>query len=137
IDGAYYHPTFLYESLWNLLGFVILLMLRPKLKVGQTILLYLIFYSAGRFFIEGMRTDSLMIGDVLRTAQVISILLIVLAAAVWIYREMKYDLPKYGSVQGIYGPGGAEAARGKRKQAGQTVKKKQGHKKGKNRKKGR
>ncbi|HIW12644.1 MAG TPA: prolipoprotein diacylglyceryl transferase [Candidatus Salinicoccus stercoripullorum] len=139
IDGAYYHPTFLYESLWNLLGFAILLLLRPKLKVGQTILLYLIYYSAGRFFIEGMRTDSLMIGEVLRTAQVISILLIVLAAAVWIWREMKYDLPKYGSVQGVYGRGraGAGAAPGKRKPAGQTVKKKQSHQKNKNRKKGR
>lgn len=106
IDGAYYHPTFLYESLWNLLGFVILMLLRPKLKIGQTMLLYLIYYSAGRFFIEGMRTDSLMIGDVLRTAQVISIVLIAAAVVIWIYREMKCDLPKYGNVHGIYGKAG-------------------------------
>lgn len=145
IDGAYYHPTFLYESLWNLLGFVILMLLRPKLKIGQTILLYLVYYSAGRFFIEGMRTDSLMIGDVLRTAQVISIALIVAAVIVWIYREMKYDLPKYGNVQGIY----VEGRTGQRKSvkknpSGQQMKnrnKKQSpnkkRKKNKNRKKGR
>ncbi|GAA3733809.1 prolipoprotein diacylglyceryl transferase [Salinicoccus jeotgali] len=102
IDGAYYHPTFLYESAWNIIGFILLLMLRPKLKVGQTILLYLMYYSIGRFFIEGMRTDSLMIGEQLRTAQLISIVLIVVAAGVWIYREMKYKLPKYREVQGIY-----------------------------------
>lgn len=102
IDGAYYHPTFLYESVWNLIGFVLLLLLRPNLKIGQTILLYLIYYSIGRFFIEGMRTDSLMIGESLRTAQFISILLIVAAAAVWIYREMKFKLPKYKDTQGVY-----------------------------------
>lgn len=141
IDGAYYHPTFLYESLWNLIGFVILLLLRPKLKIGQTILLYLIYYSAGRFFIEGMRTDSLMIGDVLRTAQVISILLIVLAVVIWIYREMKYDLPKYGQVQGIYAAGGRSTRPQKNKPGAQPHKssnqKKHGGKKHKNRKKGR
>ncbi|WP_462419947.1 prolipoprotein diacylglyceryl transferase [Salinicoccus sp. Marseille-QA3877] len=104
IDGAYYHPTFLYESVWNIIGFIILILLRPKLKIGQTMLLYLIYYSVGRFFIEGMRTDSLMIGDVLRTAQVISIITVVIAIAVWIYRNRAYDLPKYGDVDGVYDP---------------------------------
>ncbi|CAM2868163.1 prolipoprotein diacylglyceryl transferase [Salinicoccus roseus] len=102
IDGAYYHPTFLYESVWNIIGFVLLILLRPKLKIGQTILLYLVYYSIGRFFIEGMRTDSLMIGESLRTAQFISILIIVAAAAVWIYREMKYKLPRYKDTEGVY-----------------------------------
>src|SRR5699024_6978283 len=108
IDGAFYHPTFLYESIWNLAGFVLLLLIRPRLKIGQTILLYLIYYSFGRFFIEGMRIDSLMIRDVLRTAQVISILLIIGAVAVWIYRRMKYSLPKYGEVHGVYLEGSAQ-----------------------------
>src|SRR5699024_1363617 len=119
--------------------FAILIMLRPKLNVGQTILLYLIYYSAGRFFIEGMRTDSLMIGEVLSTEQVISILLMVLAAAVWIWREKKYDLLTDGSVPGGNDRGRARAgaATGKRKPVGQTVKKKQSHQKNKNRKKGR
>lgn len=104
IDGAYYHPTFLYESVWNIIGFIILMLLRPKLKIGQTLLLYLIYYSIGRFFIEGMRTDSLMIGDALRTAQVISIITVIVAAAIWIYRSRNYNLPKYGNVDGVYDP---------------------------------
>lgn len=79
-DGLnYYHPTFLYESLWNLTGFVLMLILRRTkfLKRGDLLPVYLIWYSTGRFFIEAMRTDSLYIGDTgLRTAQVISILMI-------------------------------------------------------------
>lgn len=103
IDGAYYHPTFLYESVWSIIGVIILILIRPKLRIGQTVLLYLIYYSAGRFFIEGMRTDSLMIGELLRAAQVISVLTIILAAAVWVYRSVKMDLPKYGDVNDVYG----------------------------------
>lgn len=103
IDGAYYHPTFLYESIWNIIGIVLILLLRPHLKIGQSILVYLIYYSIGRFFIEGLRTDSLMLTESLRAAQMISIVLIVGAIAVWIYRNIKYDLPKYKDVQGVYG----------------------------------
>lgn len=102
IDGAYYHPTFLYESLWNIVGIVIILLLRPHLKIGQSILLYLIYYSIGRFFIEGMRTDSLMVTETLRAAQTISIMIIVVAIAVWIFRNVKYDLPKYKDVHGVF-----------------------------------
>ena len=102
IDGAYYHPTFLYESVWNIVGLVILLLLRPHLKIGQSILMYLIYYSIGRFFIEGMRTDSLMVTEDLRAAQMISILIIVGAIAVWIYRNWKYELPKYKDVHGVF-----------------------------------
>lgn len=79
-DGLnYYHPTFLYESLWNLSGFILMLVLRRTkiLRRGDLLPVYLIWYSIGRFFIEGMRTDSLYIGDTtLRTAQVTSILMI-------------------------------------------------------------
>lgn len=102
IDGAYYHPTFLYESMWNLVGIVLILLLRPHLKIGQSILIYLIYYSVGRYFIEGMRTDSLMVTEVLRAAQMISIVIIIGAIAVWIYRNMKYDLPKYKDVNGVF-----------------------------------
>ncbi|KPU42214.1 prolipoprotein diacylglyceryl transferase [Oxobacter pfennigii] len=78
INGVYYHPTFLYESLWNFAIFIILLFYRRKSKVtGETFMLYIIFYSVGRFFIEGLRTDSLMIGS-FRTAQITSIVLILL-----------------------------------------------------------
>lgn len=61
INGSYYHPTFLYESLWNLVGLALLLWLRrrPYLRAGELFLSYLIWYSVGRFFIEGLRTDSL------------------------------------------------------------------------------
>ncbi len=75
----YYHPTFLYESLWNLLGLGIILVLRRTrfVRSGDFLGFYLIWYSVGRFFIEGMRTDSLYIGDTgLRTAQIVSILMI-------------------------------------------------------------
>ncbi|ABR49040.1 prolipoprotein diacylglyceryl transferase [Alkaliphilus metalliredigens QYMF] len=73
IDGVMVHPTFLYESLWNFIVFFGLLYYTKKRKYkGQIFLLYLILYSIGRFFIEGLRIDSLMIGP-LRIAQVISI----------------------------------------------------------------
>ncbi|SDJ12886.1 prolipoprotein diacylglyceryl transferase [Alteribacillus bidgolensis] len=88
IDGIYYHPTFLYESLWSLAGVLFLLYLRKvNLRRGELFLSYLIWYSVGRFFIEGMRTDSLMIGESLRTAQVLSFLLIVVAIILLVYRR--------------------------------------------------
>jgi phosphatidylglycerol---prolipoprotein diacylglyceryl transferase len=87
INGTYYHPTFLYESIWNILGFVLLILLRRvNLRRGEMFLSYVIWYSIGRFFIEGMRTDSLMVGD-LRMAQIISIGLILGAVAILIYRR--------------------------------------------------
>jgi len=90
IDGVYYHPTFLYESIWNLLGFVVLMLLRRvNLKRGEIFLSYLIWYSAGRFFVEGLRTDSLMLTENLRMAQFISIVLIVTAVITWWVRRSK------------------------------------------------
>lgn len=78
IYGIYYHPTFLYESLWCLLGFIILLIFRRLYytKIGQIMGLYLVWYGIGRFFIEGLRTDSLMFGEY-RMAQIASICMIV------------------------------------------------------------
>lgn len=128
IDGTYYHPTFLYESIWNIIGFVILILLRPKLKIGQTLLFYLIYYSVGRFFIEGMRTDSLMIGDVLRTAQVVSIITVIFAIVIWVYRSKKYSLPRYGDVDGIYDPHGRRRKK-QSKTKGRPVNKKHKRKK--------
>ncbi len=90
IEGTMYHPTFLYESVWNILGFILLLTLRKySLRRGEMFLTYVIWYSIGRFFIEGMRTDSLYIVGDLRTAQFISILLIVGAVIILIYRRNK------------------------------------------------
>lgn len=67
------HPTFLYESIWNLIVlFLLLYFERTRKKVeGELILLYGILYSAGRFFIEGLRTDSLMFYN-FRVAQLVS-----------------------------------------------------------------
>lgn len=78
VDGVKVHPTFLYESVWNFLVFIILLrLLNKKHFDGQIASLYLILYSLARFFIEGLRTDSLMFGP-FRVAQLISIALILL-----------------------------------------------------------
>ena len=75
--AGYYHPTFLYESVWNFTGLMIIFALRKFVKkywVGDAMFFYLVWYSVGRFFIEGMRTDSLYAGG-LRTAQVTSVVL--------------------------------------------------------------
>jgi phosphatidylglycerol---prolipoprotein diacylglyceryl transferase len=74
-DQAYYHPTFLYESLWNVVVFSLLITVFfrfPRTKPGTLFLLYAVGYSAGRFWIEGLRTDSLMLGP-LRIAQIVSL----------------------------------------------------------------
>ncbi len=78
INGTYYHPTFLYESIWCILGFIILLIIRKisKRKKGFVTFTYLIWYGIGRFFIEGLRTDSLYIGNI-RVSQLVSIVLII------------------------------------------------------------
>lgn len=90
INGAYYHPTFLYESVWNLLGFILLMLLRRvNLRQGELFLTYVIWYSIGRFFVESMRTDSLMLTETLRMAQTISVALILLAIGLLIYRRVK------------------------------------------------
>jgi phosphatidylglycerol:prolipoprotein diacylglycerol transferase len=74
IEGHYYHPTFLYESLWNIFIFIILIiLLRKTKKDGLIFFSYIGLYSLGRFFIEGLRTDSLMLGSI-RVAQLISLL---------------------------------------------------------------
>ena len=72
IDGTYYHPTFLYESLWDFLVFIILLIvIRKAKKKGLVFFLYIGLYSLGRFFIESLRTDSLMLGPI-RVAMLVS-----------------------------------------------------------------
>lgn len=91
INGQYYHPAFLYESLWDLLVFFILVLRWPRKKfTGEIALLYLVLYSIGRFFIEGIRTDSLMLGP-FKVAQLVSVLLVVAgtAALVWGYKKAR------------------------------------------------
>lgn len=96
----YFHPTFLYESLWNVMVFALLMALffkglpgKRQLKTGSIFLLYLVTYSLGRLWIEGLRTDSLMLGP-LRIAQIISLVEIILGLAglAWLY-YFKRPLP--------------------------------------------
>ncbi len=117
IQGFYYHPTFLYESIWSLLGFgLLLLMRRWNPKRGEIFFTYLIWYSLGRFFIEGLRTDSLtftgpewlasffnvlwtpmsflfeqgaMFSGNIRVAQLVSLSVILFAIGMIIYRRKK------------------------------------------------
>lgn len=78
VDGVKVHPTFLYESIWDLGVFLFLFIFRKKQKYqGQILVDYIILYSIGRFFIEGLRTDSLMLGP-LRMAQVVSLACIII-----------------------------------------------------------
>ena len=102
---AYFHPTFLYESLWDLMVFGLLLTLffrglkaKPRFKVGTLFLVYLVAYSLGRLWIEGLRTDSLMLGP-LRIAQVVSLggIVLGLAGLAWLYLY-KRSLPDVVSV---------------------------------------
>lgn len=89
IDGTYYHPTFLYESIWNLLVFGILIyILKNNKNKGIVFFSYIGLYSIGRFFIEGLRTDSLMFGP-LRIAQVISLAGVFIWIAYLIYIRKK------------------------------------------------
>ena len=89
----YFHPTFLYESLWNIAVFILLLWLffwglkhQKRLKIGTLTLVYAIAYSLGRFWIEELRTDSLMLGP-LKIAQVVSLVGIALGllGLAWLY----------------------------------------------------
>ncbi|PAV27767.1 prolipoprotein diacylglyceryl transferase [Virgibacillus profundi] len=100
IDGVMYHPTFLYESVWNILVFILLIVLRKYNPLrGEIFLSYAITYSIGRFFIEGMRTDSLYVVGDLRAAQLISILLIVGSIILIIYRRTKGNTVKYDHIE--------------------------------------
>ena len=77
IGGTYYHPTFLYESLLCLLGFLVIILIRRyvRVKKGNITSIYFIWYGIIRYFIESLRTDSLMLGNV-KMAQVISIVMV-------------------------------------------------------------
>ena len=91
IDGSYRQPTFLYESIWNLLGFLLILILRRKpqfLRQGEITAFYLIWYGFGRMIIEGMRTDSLMFAG-LRVSQWLSMILILVGLAIILYQRRK------------------------------------------------
>ncbi|HEL1639727.1 prolipoprotein diacylglyceryl transferase [Streptococcus suis] len=99
IDGAYRQPTFLLESLWNLIGFGLICFLRRRpslLKQGEVTAFYLIWYGIGRLLIEGMRTDSLMFLGI-RVSQWLSAVFILLGVALIVYRRRYKNIPYYQS----------------------------------------
>ncbi|MEY8445088.1 prolipoprotein diacylglyceryl transferase [Enterococcus ratti] len=103
IEGFYRQPTFLYESVWNVIGFVLLLFLRNKkylLKKGEVLLVYIIWYSFGRFFIEGMRTDSLYFLGMIRISQLLSAVLFIGTIILFIWRRKKGNLSDYDRTLG-------------------------------------
>jgi phosphatidylglycerol:prolipoprotein diacylglycerol transferase len=137
IQEVYYHPTFLYESMWNLAGLLFLIWLRrrPFLRSGELFMSYFIWYSIGRFYIEGVRTDSLAFegpdwfasfidalwapmtltfeagslpvgGGNIRSAQVISLLIIVAAILIIIWRRKSGNSPVKYSDPVLFGTPG-------------------------------
>lgn len=91
VDGIRVHPTFLYESIWNLAAFFVLIAFRDRVfkRNGQTIGAYMVLYSLGRVWIEGLRTDSLMFGP-FRVAQLVSFGMI--AFGMFLYARGKKEL---------------------------------------------
>lgn len=90
INGAYHHPTFLYESVGNILSFLLIIFVVRKLQkhIGVQFFSYFVFYGVVRFFVEGMRTDSLMFGPI-RMAQLVSIVFLLVGIIGIVYVHMK------------------------------------------------
>ncbi|NBD28342.1 prolipoprotein diacylglyceryl transferase [Paenibacillus glycinis] len=98
VAGVFHHPTFLYESLWNLVGLVILLVIRrrPFLRAGEQLFFYFIWYSLGRFYVEGLRTDSLAFHGADWAASLMNGLWSPMKA---IFGEQGYLDPSYGNIR--------------------------------------
>ena len=90
IDHNYYIPTFFYESLWCLIGLIIIILIRKtkKIRIGQITGFYLIWYGIGRYIIESFRTDSLMM-NTMKQAQIISIIMIITGTILIIISKSK------------------------------------------------
>jgi phosphatidylglycerol:prolipoprotein diacylglycerol transferase len=113
------HPTFLYESVWCLLGFVLLLAYQKHRRFhGEVFLMYIIWYGAGRAVIEGMRTDPLMLGG-LRVSQAVAVTTALAGVVVWAVARWKTgdkplvipEIPPRAAASGEDG-GGAEEGGG-------------------------
>lgn len=86
---VYYHPTFFYESVWNFCGALILHFLSKKKRVdGQIFFLYIFWYGLGRFFIEALRTDSLMAGS-FKISQIVAALSVAAGGIISVYLYIK------------------------------------------------
>ncbi|SDX71835.1 Prolipoprotein diacylglyceryl transferase [Paenibacillus sp. CF384] len=129
INGQYYHPTFLYESIWSLTGLLLLLWIRRRsfLRSGELFMSYFIWYSLGRFYVEGVRTDSLAFagpqwlasflkeiwspmssfgwgameaGKNIRISQLLAVAILIAAVAfIFIRRKQKSSIPYSSSVE--------------------------------------
>ena len=102
VDGIQYiqvHPTFLYESLWNLGVLIVLLLYRNHKKfTGEVFLMYIAGYGLGRFWIEGLRTDQLLIPGIgFPVSQLLSAVLVIAAAGLIIYRRRKAKREREGA----------------------------------------
>lgn len=98
---VYVHPTFLYESLWNIIGFILIHIFSKRYRKydGQLFLLYLAWYGFGRFWIEGLRTDSLYLFDTnLRFSQLVA----ALSMGAAVYFLVRFKLRKSGSSNSLY-----------------------------------
>ena len=85
------HPTFFYESMWCLLGFILMqFVIKHRKFDGECFLFYIGWYGLGRFFIEGLRTDSLMLGNSgIRVSQLLALLAVVAAVSLWLLAKNK------------------------------------------------
>ena len=91
LEMVFVHPTFLYESVWNLVGFILInLFYKHRKYDGQVFMMVFGWYGLGRLWIEGLRTDSLMIfGDTVRVSQLLAILIFIASASALIYFFIK------------------------------------------------
>ena len=104
VNGVYYEPLFYYESLWCLLGFILIIILR-KLKytrLGWQTGAYLIWYSIGRFIFEGMRSNeyNLMLGNI-KVAQLVSVILVVVGAIIIFIQARKPKLTEMYNLEKV------------------------------------
>ena len=107
----YYHPTFLYECLWNVVGFALIMTFYKKKKYdGQVTLWYLVWYGFGRFFIEGLRADSLyflesLLGETVRVSQALAGLCVVggTVALIVLAKRQKQKALDGGEYEEVYG----------------------------------
>ena len=90
IGGVYHHPTFLYESVGNIIAFLLIICVVKKFQkhIGVQFFSYFVFYGIVRFFVEGLRTDSLMLGPI-RMAQLVSIVFLVVGMIGIVYVHKK------------------------------------------------
>ena len=114
-ETVYVHPTFLYESLWNLIGFLIInffwLKKGRRKYDGQVFIFYAMWYGAGRSWIEGLRTDSLYIpGTELRISQVVAAVSMIAGFIILLYNSARRHREPYVKRAAAAGAASAEAA---------------------------